>query len=121
MGRRRPERRRLGEVFGKVSNSTQHRIRCQTSERAERSIRQQFTQVVQQRQIVCPVLVGNDSIYYLNAAGRTDTARRTLATAFERAEFHGEAALLGHVYRIVENHDAAMSDQTLLGREGFVI
>ena len=67
------------------------------------------------------VLVLDDAVDHLDAARRADPAGRALAAGFDRAEFHREARLLGHVDRVVEHHDAAMADQAVARREGLVV
>ena len=67
------------------------------------------------------LLAGDDPVDDLDAAGRADPAGRALAAGFDRAELHGEARLLGHVDRVVEDDDAAMADQPVAGGEGLVV
>ena len=62
-----------------------------------------------------------DLVDGLDAAGRADPARRAFAAGFDGAEFHREARLLRHVDAVVEHHDAAMADQAVARREGFVV
>ena len=99
----------------------QHRVRRQPAQRAQRSVQQQFTKIVQDLQVLRAVLVGDDPVDHLHTARRADAAGRALAAALDGAEFHGEAGLPREIHRVVEHHDAAVADQTPFRRERFVI
>ena len=43
------------------------------------------------------------------------------SAAFDRAEIEGKTRLLGHVRRIVEHDNAAVADETVPRRKGFIV
>src|SRR5262249_32616515 len=67
------------------------------------------------------VLAGNHAIEDLDTAGRTDATGRALPARFDGAELHGIAGHLGHIDRVVEDHDSAVADERLDAGEGLVV
>src|SRR5262245_52416779 len=67
------------------------------------------------------MLAAHDLVDGLDTTRRADTARRALAAALDRAEFEGKPRLSGHVHGVVEDDDAAVTDEPFAGGEGLVV
>src|SRR5262245_59490471 len=92
-------------------------IRSKTPERAKRSKLHGVAEVGDELDLLLRFDIGREPVEHFHSAQRAETARRALAAAFDRAELHGEARLLQHVHRVVEDNDARMADQPVLGGE----
>ena len=97
------------------------RIGREAAERAERAELHGMAEVFQKREVGGAILVRDDPVDDLDAAGRADPAGRALAAGFDRAELHREAGLPRHVDRVVEHDDAAVPDQAVGLCERFVV
>src|SRR5690606_18898299 len=78
-------------------------------------------EVFEHNEVLGAVIAEDDLVDRLDAAGRTDAAGRALAAGFDRAEFHGEPRLPGHVDGVVEDDDPAMANQAISGRERLIV
>src|SRR3569832_1976506 len=96
------------EIFTEMLERRQHGVGREAAERAERAEFHGGAEVLDQREVGRDLLATSDFVDGLHAAGRADPAGRALAAGFDAAELHREARLLGHVDRVVEDHDAAM-------------
>src|SRR5665213_3390761 len=89
-----------------------HRQRSQTAERAKRTCGHRVAKIAQQFYIIRAIAILDDAIDNLNSASRSDATGRAFAARFQRAEFHRIARHLSEVSGIVEDHDAAMTQET---------
>src|SRR5580698_8460459 len=118
---RRDARGRLGEILAEMVERAEDRHGNQPAESAERAVCHDLAKITQQFDILLAVAAGDDLVHGLNAAGRTDPARRALAAAFLGAKFHGEAGLARHVDAVVENDDSTMAQHTAGGSHRLVV
>src|SRR5262249_15769567 len=112
---------RRAEVFREVGQRAHDRIGRETTQRAERAELHGVAEVFEDREVLGSVLDLLDAIDDLDAPGPSGGAGGALSEGFDRAEFHGEACLLGHIDRIVEYDDAAVPDQAVARRERFIV
>src|SRR5271156_1864556 len=109
------------EIFAEIVERAQHRQRREPAERAERTVGEGLAEVAQQCEIAGPIAAGDDLVDRLDAARRTDSARRATAAALFRAEGEGESRLARHVDAIVEHDDPAVAEHAPGGEHRLVI
>src|SRR5438270_8616045 len=109
------------EIVLKMFQRAHHGVGREAAERAERAEFHGVAEVLDHRDVLRDALAAADPVDGLDAAGRTDPARRTLPAGFRRAEFHRKARLLCHIDAVVEHDNAAMPDQAVACRKGLVI
>src|SRR5277367_3955547 len=109
------------EIFPEVFERARHGVGREATECAERTEFHGVAEVLDDDEVLLDAFAGTDFVDGLDPAGRADPARRALAAGFDGAEFHRKARLLGHVDAVVEHHDAAMADQAVARRKGFVV
>jgi hypothetical protein len=90
-------------------------------QRAERAELHGVAEIFDDSDILRDAVAGADLVDGFDTAGRADAAGCALAAGFDGAEFHREACLPGHVDAVVEHHDAAMADQAIARRKGFIV
>src|SRR5580704_3997240 len=109
------------EIFPEMFQRAHDGVGGEAAQRAERTELHGVAEVFDDGDVLRHALAGADLVDGLDAAGRPDPARRALAAGFDGAEFHRKARLPGHVDAVVEHHDAAVADQAVAAREGFVV
>ena len=82
-----------------------------TAQAAERALRHRLAEILEQPQISIAIDAVQNAIDHFDAASRADAARRALSARLDRTEFHRITRHARHVDRIVERHDAAMTEQ----------
>src|SRR4051794_11827849 len=92
--------RKPSEVLPEVLHRRAHRHGGQPTHRAQRPVGHQLAQVLEQDQVLRPVLPGPDAVDRLHPAHRADPARGALAAGLLGAELHREARHLRHVHRV---------------------
>src|SRR3954471_24659439 len=98
-----------------------YRIRRQPAHCAEGTIDHQFTQVVEECDVLIAILPCNDFVDDFDSTSGADAAGSTFSAALECAEFHGEACLAGEVRGVIEDLYAAVAEHTFERCEGFVV
>jgi hypothetical protein len=68
-------------------------------------------QIFQHSDVRRASLARPDLVNGFDAARRTDTTWRAFAAGFDGTELHRKPRLLCHVHCVVEDHDAAVTDQ----------
>ena len=109
------------EIFPEVFEGAQHRVGRETAQRAERAELHGVAEVFDHGEVFGDALAADDLVDGLDASRRSDPAWRALAAGFDCAEFHRKARLPRHVDAVVEHHDAAMADQPVTRRKGFIV
>src|ERR1700729_447346 len=106
---RRDAHGRLGEILAEMIERTQDWHGRKAAESAERTVGHHRAKVAQELDVLLAILARDDLVDGLDATGRPNSARRTLAATFLGAEFHCETGLARHVDAVVENDDPAVT------------
>src|SRR5579859_5003019 len=109
------------EVLREIFERAQHRQGRKAAERAERARGHGVAKVAQQFDVGRALTIGDDAIDDLDAAGRADAAGGALAARLERTELHRITGHPGEVGGIVEDHDAAVAEQSTGAGDGLVV
>src|SRR5262245_14750582 len=109
------------EVFREMTERAHHRVRREATQSAQRTELHGVAKVRDQRQVLVGSCTGQDLVNGFGAASRADAAGRTLAAAFDSAEFEGKPSLPRHVDGVIEHDNTAMTDEAVASSEGFVV
>src|SRR5580704_3495869 len=113
--------RRGAEIFPEMFQRAHDGVGGEAAERAERTEFHGVAEVFDHGSVVADPFAANDLVERLDAAGRSDPARRALAAGLDGAELHRKTRLFGHVDAVVEHDHAAMADQPVAARERFIV
>src|SRR5262249_31610205 len=113
------------EVLPEMLQRALHREGSHAAQTAQRPLQHRLQQLLPRVADTTPFGLAlpplEDAIAPLAPARRADAARRALAAGLLRAEFHRVTGHPGHVDRVVEYDDAAVTEQRADGRQRFVV
>jgi hypothetical protein len=101
----------VNEIFPKMANGAHHGVGHEPPERAKRTKFHRLAKILEEGDILRRLHPVEDAIDDLDAAGRSDPARRAFAAAFDRAKLHREARHFRHVDGIVEDDEATVAEE----------
>ena len=113
--------RRRAEIFREMFQRAHDWIWRESAESTERTEFHGVAKIFQHSDVRRASLARPDLVNGFDAARRTDTTWRAFAAGFDGTELHRKPRLLCHVHCVVEDHDAAVTDQAILRGEGFII
>ncbi len=104
-----------------MPDGAEHRVWREAAQGAQRAEFHGVAKVLDDGLLAGHVDAVADLVHRLDATDGADPAGRALAAALLGAKLEGEAGLPGHIDAVVEDDDAGVADEAVLGGKGLVI